>query len=248
MATAAAQHCEDEELVARFRAERDRRAFDELLARYRPVFAGMANKYFLPGADRDDVSQEVLIGFTKALRDFDPRQGLVFGSFARGCVKRHLITSIRNANRNKHKPLTDAHRLDAPVDSGEDGGATFAERLPGRMDDPAAELARRDEFDMLGAVLGIGISPHELEHLISHLDADHVPDVAARLVAVGDGTSGTALTLAEAEVLLYRMLEVPYAEAAERMDKDEKYVDNCFQRVRRKAREALRQARQTAKI
>lgn len=242
------QQIADEDLVARFRDERDRRAFDELIVRFRPAFGAMASKFFLPGADRDDIEQEVLIGFTKAIRDFDPTNGLAFSSFARGCVKRHLITAIRNANRHKHRALTDAHRLDAPLDSGEDGAATFGDRLPGRTDDPAVTISRRDEFQMLGAVLGIGISPHDLEHLISHLHADHVPEVASRLVGLGDGSSGAALTLAEAEVLLYRMLEVPYVEVAERMDRDQKYVDNCFQRVRRKAREALRQTREAASI
>lgn len=248
MAIATTDTIADEDLVVRFRTDRDRRAFAELLTRFRPVFGALASKFFLPGADRDDVEQEILIGFTKAVRDFDPQNGLAFASFARGCVKRHLITSIRNANRNKHQALTQAHRLDAPVDGVDEGAATFGDQLAGEADDPAVALARRDEFEMLGAILGIGVSPHQLELLLARLDTDHVPEVASRLVATGDGSSGTALTLAEAEVLLYRMLEVPYVEVAQRMSKDAKYVDNCFQRVRRKAREALRQTREATNV
>lgn len=248
MAIATVDNIADEDLVVRFRAHRDRRAFAELLTRFRPIFGALASKFFLPGADRDDVEQEILIGFTKAVRDFDPENGLAFSSFARGCVKRHLITSIRNANRNKHQTLTKAQRLDAPIDATDDDAATFGERLPGDVDDPAVALVRRDEFDMLGTILGIGVSPHQLELILARLDADHVPEVASRLVSAGDGSSGTALTLAEAEVLLYRMLEIPYVDVAQRMGRDAKYVDNCFQRVRRKAREALRQTREASKV
>lgn len=248
MAIATIEDVGDEQLVGRFRSDRDRAAFAELLTRFRPVFSALSSKFFLPGADRDDVEQEVLIGFTKAVRDFDPENGLAFASFARGCVKRHLITSIRNANRNKHQALTQAHRLDAPVDATDDDAATFGERLAGDSDDPATALVRHTEFEMLGAILGIGVSPPQLELLLARLDADHVPEVASRLVATGDGSSGTALTLAEAEVLLYRMLELPYVDVATRMGKDTKYVDNCFQRVRRKAREALRQTREASAV
>ena len=240
------QETTDDELVRRFRVRRDRGAFEELLSRHRRGFNGLLRKWFIPGSDRDDLEQEILIGFTKAVRDFDSEAGITFGSFANGCVKRHLITSIRAANRNKHQALTHADRLDAPLSSstaGDSGPLTLADRLQSRHMDPAERIVRRAEFEMLGAILGIGISPNELEHVLAHISVESVPDVASRLVAAGDGNRGQALTLAEAEVLLYRLLDVSYVEAGELMDKDPKYVDNCFQRVRKKARHALHTAR-----
>lgn len=237
LARATSVEATDDELVAAYRRSHDRAAFELLLERQRPMLQAMRRGFFIRGSDREDVWQEMLIGFAKAVRDFDETKGISFKSFARGCVERHLITAVRAANRFKHAPLTDADRLDAPM--GADGeGVTMGEVLPLHTADPADSVADQEDMRGLTKALGLRVTPAELERLLANLDPSRVAEVAALLVeplpAGRKRRGGTKLSEAEAEVLLHRLLDTPYAEMAQLMGKDVKYVDNCVQRFRRK--------------
>lgn len=70
----------------------------------------IASDYFLPGSDPEDIVQEAMVGLLKADRDFDPRLGVPFRSFATICIRRHLISEIIRANRFKQLFLTDSVR------------------------------------------------------------------------------------------------------------------------------------------
>ncbi len=94
----------DEELVV-LAKEYDSTASDELYHRYKNVVRGKARPYFLVGADRDDLIQEGMIGFFKAIRDYDPEKNASFRPFAEICVTRQILTAIKQATRIKHRPL-----------------------------------------------------------------------------------------------------------------------------------------------
>lgn len=110
---------DDNELVILARAGNDR-TIDELLNRYRNFARAKARSYFLAGSDRDDVVQEGMIGLYKAVRDFDLEQETPFRAFAELCISRQILTAIKTANRNKHRPLNSSVSLDAPMFSGGD--------------------------------------------------------------------------------------------------------------------------------
>lgn len=81
----------------------------ELVERWTGYAYALAEDFFLPGADRDDLRQESLIGLLNAIRDYDPALG-AFKSFVILCVKRHLYTAVKGADRVKHRLLTGAVR------------------------------------------------------------------------------------------------------------------------------------------
>lgn len=94
----------DDVLVARFQdGEPD--ALVTLLERYRRFARGKARGYFLIGADSDDIEQEGMIGLYKAARDFRPDRQASFRAFAELCVTRQVITAVKTAARQKHRPL-----------------------------------------------------------------------------------------------------------------------------------------------
>ena len=82
-------------------------AFNVLLERYKPMMRSVARKYFLIGADNDDLIQEGMIGFYKSIMSFDENKNIDFLPFARMCVERQIITAVKNAGRKKHKPLNE---------------------------------------------------------------------------------------------------------------------------------------------
>lgn len=64
-----------------------------------------ARKYFLVGADREDVVQEGLVGLYKAIVDYDYGRETSFKVFAQLCISRQIMTAINTHNRQKHIPL-----------------------------------------------------------------------------------------------------------------------------------------------
>ena len=101
----------DDELVDAFQVERDRAAVNELLGRHEGLILSVARRYFVPGGDHEDVRQQAMIGFWKAVRDFSAGAGASFPSFARTCMQRQVITAVKAANRMKHSPLNESDRI-----------------------------------------------------------------------------------------------------------------------------------------
>ncbi|MGL5989823.1 sigma-70 family RNA polymerase sigma factor [Cetobacterium sp.] len=69
----------------------------------------MRNKtLFLKGADREDLVQEGMIGLIKAIKSFDENRNTAFTTFASLCIKRQIITAVKNYNSLKNKNLNNA--------------------------------------------------------------------------------------------------------------------------------------------
>ncbi|RDI73274.1 sigma70-ECF: RNA polymerase sigma factor, sigma-70 family [Gaiella occulta] len=92
---------------------------------HRGLALAAARSYRLPGADRDDVQQEALIGLWFACRSYRAEQG-PFPPFARLVVERHLADCLRGATRGKHTVLTDSVRVIRRDDRDVDAAATIA--------------------------------------------------------------------------------------------------------------------------
>ena len=95
----------DEEILLAIKDSNDKAALDYLINKYRNFVRAKARSYFLIGADREDIIQEGMIGFYKAIRDFRNDKLSSFRAFAELCVTRQIITAIKTATRQKHIPL-----------------------------------------------------------------------------------------------------------------------------------------------
>jgi RNA polymerase sigma factor (sigma-70 family) len=160
----------DEELVAAFQADRTQTAVDALLRRHEGLVISVARNYFVPGGDDEDVRQQAMIGFWKAVRDYVPGAGTAFTSFARTCMQRQVITAVKAANRHKHAPLTDSQRIVAhdtdDRDSADDGPASPVVPTAGHEDVAVWRL------DSGGAgALPFGVA--DIEHLLAEIEQGH---------------------------------------------------------------------------
>ena len=93
-----------------------------LLQKYKNIVKAKARSYFLPGADRDDLIQEGMIGLFKAVRDFDITKNSNFRSFAELCVTRQIISAVKSAARKKHFPLNSYISLNSAKPANENSG------------------------------------------------------------------------------------------------------------------------------
>ena len=113
----------DEEVVSLVH-EGDALAQDYLLNKYKTFVKTKSRAYFLIGADKEDITQEGMIGLYKAIRDYQNNKNASFKSFAELCINRQLITAIKAAGRQKHMPLNSSVSLNKAVYE-EEGEGTY---------------------------------------------------------------------------------------------------------------------------
>lgn len=132
----------------------------ELIAEYSNLALAAGAGFFIPGASEDDARQECLIGLLIGIRSFDPSKGK-FKSFVWMCVRRHLITCVTLATREKALPLNEAVRHTTDDDG---NVVSIAEFLPDRS--PSAQQLAEDR-ERLGRIVAAvpSLSPTEASAL-----------------------------------------------------------------------------------
>ncbi len=77
----------------------------------------LLRRFFIPGADAQDLSQEALAGLATAACNFDGSRGMGYFDYATLCMRNAVLAAVRKANRNKQKVLSESVRLEAqPMD------------------------------------------------------------------------------------------------------------------------------------
>lgn len=78
----------------------DNDAIDKLFGEYKKVVASQARKYYLVGGDLDDLIQEGMIGFLKAVNTFDDNKG-EFLPYAIRLINNEIQNLIKKSNTQK---------------------------------------------------------------------------------------------------------------------------------------------------
>lgn len=151
-------------------------AVHELVDRYRGLARYRASSYFLVGGDRDDVVQEALIGLYKAIRDYDPRRGASFRSFAELCITRQILTAIKTATRQKHSPLNTYVSLE-----GDDGEQDLCVADATESVDPLQRLVVNDNLRRLNDLFDAVLSELESDVLELYVEGRSYQEIAERL-------------------------------------------------------------------
>ena len=173
--------CSDEELLAYIRTAEGDEALDYLINKYRNFVRSKARSYFLIGADREDIVQEGMIGFFKAIRDYREDKLSSFRAFAELCVTRQIITAIKTATRQKHIPLNSYVSLNKPIYD-EDSDRTLLDVLSGaRISDPEELVISREEFVDIEQKMEEILSDLEWRVLMSYLDGKSYQEIAVDL-------------------------------------------------------------------
>lgn len=101
----------DEEVLSEAKSG-DSIILNYIIDKYRYFVRLKSRKYFLIGADHEDVYQEGMLGLYKAIVDYDSEKETSFKVFAELCITRQIITAINAHNRQKHIPLNSYISLD----------------------------------------------------------------------------------------------------------------------------------------
>ena len=140
-----------------------------------------ANKFFLIGAESDDMLQEGMIGLFKAIQSFNLEKNNSFKSFANLCIERQLITAIKTSNRQKHIPLNYSFSLNKSAFD-EDEDTSLMEILDSKyVEDPLDTITKKEYFDTIENKINQNLSFFEKKVLKSYIQGESYIDIANKL-------------------------------------------------------------------
>lgn len=172
----------DEKLIENIKQE-DQKALDCLLERYNDVVSMKANRFFMVGAEKEDMIQEGMIGLYKAVKSYDLEKQNSFKTFANMCIERQLITAVKNSNRQKHIPLNSSISLNsAAYDDNEDMDKMDILDVK-TLDDPSDIIADREYFESIENKIKENLSDFELQVLYEYEKGKSYAAIAEKLNA-----------------------------------------------------------------
>ena len=175
-------HMTDEKLIENIKQE-DQNALNCLIERYNEVVSMKANKFFMVGAEREDMVQEGMIGLYKAVKSFNTEKQNSFKTFANMCIERQLITAVKNSNRQKHIPLNSSISLNAAAyDDNEDMDKLDVLDVK-VLNDPSDIIADREYFQSIENKIKENLSDFELQVLYEYEKGKTYAAIAEKLNA-----------------------------------------------------------------
>jgi len=174
----------DEEIVTLVR-ENNKEALNFLLNKYQELVYMKSSKYFIVGAEKDDIFQEGMIGLYKAMLSFKKDKHNSFRTFANMCIERQLITAIKSSNRQKHMPLNSYLSLNTPsYEEDEDNEKTLLDVLGNKMaEDPLDTITKKEYYTRVEDAIDKSLSSFEKQVLKKFIKGDSYIKIAEELDA-----------------------------------------------------------------
>ena len=173
---------QDEEIISQIK-QGDEEALAYLLEKYKELVNIKVGKYFMLGAEHEDVIQEGMIGLFKAIKNYNPNKQNSFKSFANICIERQLITAIKSSNRQKHMPLNSYLSLNmSAYDSNDENSVELMDILDGKIaEDPLETVMKKEYFNKLENVVNENLSKFEKQVLERCLKGESYIKIAKKL-------------------------------------------------------------------
>ena len=174
---------QDEDIIAKIHSG-DTEALDYLICKYRDLVNSKVSKYFIIGADKEDITQEGLIGLYKAIKDYKGDKQSSFKSFANLCIERQLITAIKSSNRQKHMPLNSYLSLNMNAyNSDEDSTETEIINVldSNVIEDPLETITKKEYYNSVENAIDTSLSDFEKKVLSRYIQGDSYVKIAQRL-------------------------------------------------------------------
>ena len=173
----------DEDLIEIIKSG-DKQAFEYLLNKYKELVNAKVSKYFIIGAERDDIVQEGLIGLFKAIKDYKPDMQNSFKNFANMCIKKQKITTIKTSNRQKHIPLNSYLSLNISAYDEEEGESDtslidiFNNDL---IEDPLDTITKKEYYQNIEEAIDKSLSDFEKKVLNKYINGKSYVEIAEEL-------------------------------------------------------------------
>ena len=172
----------DEQIVTEIK-QGDEYALSYLLEKYKELVNMKVGKYFMVGAEKEDIMQEGMIGLYKAIKNFDTQKQNSFKTFANLCIERQLITAIKTSNRQKHMPLNSYLSLNmAAYDNNEDDSVELMDTFNSNtIEDPLETIMKKEYYEQIHNNIEKSLSKFEKQVLDRFMKGESYNVIAKRL-------------------------------------------------------------------
>ena len=173
------QQMTDENLLQEISKNKNNLALDCLIDRYKDIVGMKANKFFMVGAEKEDMLQEGYIGLYKAVKSFDEQKQNSFKTFAGICIERQMITAVKNSNRQKHIPLNSSLSLNSGAYD-ENDDTEVMEILDTRKtgEDPLDIITKKEYFTVIEKAIDDSLSDFEKKVLVHYKNGESYAEIA----------------------------------------------------------------------
>lgn len=172
----------DEELVKLIKQNNNKEALEYLLDKYKDLVNMKVGKYFIIGAEREDMIQEGMIGLYKAVQNFEGDKQSSFKSFANMCIERQMITAIKTSNRQKHMPLNGYLSLNSSAGEEEDDGKDLMEIFNANLiEDPLETITKKEYYKNIENTIDKSLSEFEKQVLKRFINGESYEQIATKL-------------------------------------------------------------------
>lgn len=162
----------------------NKQALDYLINKYKDLVNLRVNKYYIIGAEKEDIIQEGLIGLFKAIKSYKPGMQNSFRTFASICIERQLITAIKTSNRQKHIPLNSYLSLNMNAFDSEqsDSDTTLLEIYNNAtVEDPLETLTKKEYYNHIENAIENALSDFEKKVLFRYIKGESYNKIAEEL-------------------------------------------------------------------
>ena len=161
----------------------DKKALNYLLSKYTEIVNMKVGKYFIIGAEREDIMQEGLIGLFKAIKCFDPDKQSSFKTFANLCIERQLQTAIKSSTRQKHMPLNSSLSLNVSAYDENDDTDFFDILDANVVEDPLDMITKKEYYTFVEDRIEETLSDFEKQVLRRYTNGESYVEIAGKLNA-----------------------------------------------------------------
>ncbi|MGN1269844.1 MAG: RNA polymerase sporulation sigma factor SigH [Clostridia bacterium] len=176
---------QDEDLIEIIRSG-DKYALEHLIDRYKSLVNMKVSKYYIIGAEKEDIVQEGLIGLFKAIKSYKNDKQNSFKTFANMCIERQLITAIKSSNRQKHMPLNSYLSLNMNAyDNAEEGNKSNSDLLEvlnaNLIEDPLDTITQKEYYEIIEKTIHSSLSEFEKKVLNYYIQGESYVQIATKL-------------------------------------------------------------------
>lgn len=170
----------DEEAIKLIK-QGDKGALDFIMDKYKEIVNIKVSKYFIIGAEKDDIVQEGLIGLYKAIKNFDSEKDNSFKTFANLCIERQLITAIKTSNRQKHQPLNSYLSLNMSAYEDEEAEPVIDIFDSNQIEDPLDTITKKEYYTEIENAIDKSLSDFEKKVLNRFANGESYVQIADKL-------------------------------------------------------------------
>lgn len=163
-------------------------ARNELIRKYEKTVKKIACKYFVAGGDENDLSQEGMFGLLNAIDGYDLSKDIPFSAFAITCIKRKIVTAIKNSTRQKHIPLNQSISLTQEAFGDQEDGRQVIDTIDAQSPDVADTVAAKESLAQIYSKMNSVLSPLEKDVFQYRLNGYSYEQMATKI-----GTTSKAI-------------------------------------------------------